>query len=140
MRRWKHIWLNEGYATYSGWLWERHIRGTTPQQQLRVRYDNLEASNRFWDVKIGDPGRARLFAGAVYDRGAMTLQALRNRIGTVDFYRVSRQWVHNNADGLGGSLEFKRLAERVSGQQLDVFFRAWLFTDSKPAPTPANGL
>ena len=29
--------------------------------------------------------------------------------------------------------EFIALSERVSGQDLDVFFKAWLFTEGKPA-------
>ena len=36
--------------------------------------------------------------------------------------------------------EFKQLAERVSGKQLDGLFRAWLYSGHKPAPTAANGL
>ncbi|MEJ7689418.1 MAG: M1 family metallopeptidase [Nocardioidaceae bacterium] len=140
VHRWRHIWLSEGYATYSEWLYARHRGGTTPQRQLRLRYDNLEASNPFWRLTIGDPGRARLFDEAVYDRGAMTLQALRNRIGTPAFFRLSRIWVHGNADGLGSTAEFSRLAERVSMQQLDGFFKAWLRTGAKPRATAANGL
>ncbi len=138
--RWRHIWLNEGYATYSEWLWERHNGGLSPQTQLRVRYDNLEPSNSFWNLRIGNPGRDRLFDSAVYERGAMTLQALRNRIGARDFFRVSRRWVHANKGGTGSTREFKLLAERVSGEQLDGFVRAWLMTGSKPAETVANGL
>ncbi len=138
--RWRHIWLNEGYATYSEWLWERHIGGISPQTQLRIRYDNLEPSNSFWNLRIGNPGRARLFDSAVYDRGAMTLQALRNRIGARDFFRVSHRWVYANKGGTGSTREFKLLAERVSGEQLDGFVRAWLMTGSKPAETAANGL
>ncbi len=41
------------------------------------------------------PARARrtIFASAIYDRGAMTLAALRNRIGNADFRRLLRRWV-----------------------------------------------
>ena len=43
-----------------------------------------------------------MFDYAVYDRGAMTLQALRNRVGGRDFFTIARRWVHGNRDGVGG--------------------------------------
>ena len=34
---------------------------------------------------------------------------------------------------------FERYAERVSGQDLDAFFQAWLHEPGKPAATVENG-
>ena len=89
-------------------------------------------------MKVGDPGRGRVFSPPVYERGAMTAYALRNRIGSAAFFRLMRGWVHAN-DGNGTTGEFIAKAERVSGQQLDRFFDAWLFTKARPRPTVANG-
>jgi hypothetical protein len=54
--------------------------------------------------------------------------------------RLLRTWVEVRGGGTGRVGQFRRLAERVSGEQLDGFFRAWLFSDSKPRRTAANGL
>jgi aminopeptidase N len=139
LRRWQDIWLNEGLATYSEWLWEAHRGGRSPQQQLMRHYNLFEASSRFWQLKIGDPGRGRLFDDAVYDRGAMTVQALRNRVGSHDFFVIAKRWTHAG-DGVGSTRELRRLAERVSGQQLRPFFHHWLYVGTKPARTAQNGL
>ena len=117
-----------------------HPRRSPPADRLAFLYGAIPASDPFWDLKIGDPGAARLFDGAVYDRGAMTAQALRNRVGSGVFFRIVRTWLRTHRDGTGTTKQFKALAERISGEQLDGFFDAWLFTGSKPANTPANGL
>jgi aminopeptidase N len=139
LRRWKDIWLSEGFATYSEWLWEARQGGRTPQRRLLRFYHLFEANNPFWRLRIGDPGPERLFDEAVYDRGAMTVQALRNRVGTRDFFAISRRWTHAG-DGVGSTTELKRLAEQVSREQLDGFFRHWLYVTEKPAATTENGL
>ena len=77
----------------------------------------------------------------VYERGAMTLQALRNRIGDADFRRAAADLGRRQRGGGNGSTaQFRALAEPVSGEDLDGFFDAWLVATTKPADTAANGL
>jgi hypothetical protein len=90
-------------------------------------------------VKIGDPGAHNEFNGAVYERGAMTLQALRTRIGDTAFFTVLRTWAADHQYGNGAIPEFIELAETVSGEDLASFFTNWLYTGRRPAPTGANG-
>ena len=73
-----------------------------------------------------------MFHDSVYVRGAMTLQALREKIGDDDFFTVLRTWTHDHDDGDASTLEFIALAEAVSGQQLDVMFEKWLYAPDKP--------
>jgi aminopeptidase N len=137
---WRDIWLNEGFATMAEWLYSEHLGEGTAQSLFDAAYRTNPADSPLWAVGIGDPGPAHLFDGAVYDRGAMTLQALRNRIGDGAFFRVLRRWATVKRYGNGSIGEFTGLAEAVSGQDLRTFFRVWLYTAAKPAPTVANGI
>jgi aminopeptidase N len=87
---------------------------------------------------IGDPGVPALFDFPVYLRGAMTRQALRNEVGDVAFWRIIQRWAKSQSGGNGTTAEFIALAERISGQQLDALFDAWLFTAGKPAIAAAS--
>jgi hypothetical protein len=130
--RWQDIWLNEGFATYTEWLWSEHEGGATPQEIFEF-LSGIPADDGFWGLTIGDPGPDHLVDGPVYDRGAMTLQALRNRIGDKQFFSLIRQWIKLNRRGNVTTPDFIALAEQVSKQDLDEFFQVWLYTPTKPA-------
>ena len=78
------------------------------------------------------PGPAQMFGSEPYDRGAMTLQALRVKIGDEDFFKLLRRWYKRNRYGNVTTAQFIAAAERVSGQQLDAFFDVWLYQPVKP--------
>lgn len=128
--RWRNLWLNEGYATYANWLWSQHRGGLSVAQRFRGNYAR-PASSKYWRFVVADPGPSRLFHDPVYTRAAMMLHRLRIRIGSKTFFRLSRRWVHHN-DGVGSEREYQRLAERVSGDELDRFFYRWLHARHKP--------
>jgi aminopeptidase N len=140
VERWSDIWLNEGFATFMEWRWTETHGGRSAAAILRSYYDNVDATSDFWQVVVGDPGADKVFDAAVYGRGAMTLQALRNRVGDQVFWQVVRTWLREQSGGNGSTAEFEELAARVSGQDLGAFFDAWLRTPARPAATAANGL
>jgi aminopeptidase N len=138
--RWRDIWLNEGAATFMEWRYAEQHGGRSAAETLRDRYDMIGGSDSFWRLSLSDPGADHIFDEPVYDRGGMTLQALRNRIGEEKFWLLIRTWLNSKAGGNGTSEEFEALAAQVSGQDLTGFFTAWLRTPAKPAATADNGL
>jgi len=132
LAEWKHIWLNEGFAQYSEWMWAEEEGLGTAQEQFDALYSGIPAGDPFWSVVIGDPGPELLFDNAVYVRGAMAVHALRVAVGDRDFFRILKAWTSRRGGGNGTIPQFIRLAERISGEQLDDLFQTWLFTGSKP--------
>ena len=128
---WRDIWLNEGFATYAEWLWIEHAGGATVQQSFDKAYA-APADAPFWTVPPANPGVQNLFSGAVYDRGAMTLSALRRVIGPEAFTALVLRWYEENRDDVATTADFTALAEEVAGRSLDDFFTAWLAAPAKP--------
>lgn len=140
VHRWSDIWLNEGFATFAQWKYSETHGGETGQDHLLRLYSEIHGGSGFWKTEIGDPGPKRIFGSPVYTRGAMALQALRHRIGDTDFDTLLHSWVDDHAGANGSVTQFEKLAGQVSGENLAGFFKAWLFSPSKPAKTKANGL
>lgn len=127
---WKDIWLNEGFATYSQWLWLEHDRGRAAMEsQIDGWYETLARNDH---PPAGDPSNRDLFSMSVYFRGGLTLHALRLRLGDDVFFDILRAYADQYAYGNASTDDFIALAEELSGQNLDDFFQAWLYEEEMP--------
>ncbi len=133
LERWPEIWLNEGFATWTQWYFAERHGGRSARRVFAALYRRPASDTGFWDPPPGHPGQAKnLFATSTYVRGAMTLQALREKIGTGELLRILRTWAGERRHGHGDIAAFIALAERVSGRHLGGFFHRWLFERGKP--------
>jgi aminopeptidase N len=132
---WQDIWLNEGFATWSQWMWQAQA-GDARLRNIFENYFNTSFKSigvrHFWKLPPGAPGPKKLFSFAVYYRGGMTLEALREKVGDVAFYATLRDWVAQHKYGNGTTQQFIALAEADSGVSLAHFFDLWLFQPRKP--------
>jgi aminopeptidase N len=133
LTQWPDIWLHEGFATWSEWIWSEQQGNKTAAQWFKQLYSTPAQDTAFWNPPPADPGTpAFLFNGTIYYRGGMTLEALREKVGDFTFSRIIRDWATQNRYGSVTTPQFIAHAERISGQRLDRFFDAWLYQEGKP--------
>jgi aminopeptidase N len=134
LRQWKDIWLNEGFACYSEWLWSEHSGRRSADEHAREHWQRLSGLPQ--DLLLGDPGPVDMFDDRVYKRGALLLHALRLSIGDDAFFGLLREWVARHRHGSASTADLVSLAKEIAGEDLTQLFESWLYrTALPPLPT-----
>ena len=136
-RDWHDIWLHEGFACYAEWLWSEESGRSSADEEAELHHAKLAGLDQ--DLVLADPGPALMFDDRVYKRGALTLHALRRRVGDHDFFDILQSWVERHAGGNATTADFEALASELSEEQLDTFFDTWLRSPELPDLPDAPG-
>ena len=145
LAQWPDIWFNEGWATWSEWIWGSERNGEPSPAKV---FDELYADpDSDWEIAPavldGDP--ANLFAGfPVYDRGAMIVQGTREIIGEPRFRALIRtlmsEFRYGNISSRGFIAEVKH-ASGFGGARLALlsqFLEQWIYGETKPTILPED--
>jgi len=135
---WRDIWLHEGFACYSEWLWSQESGGTATAQHAAIHWSRLDKLPQ--DLVLSDPGATDLFDDRVYKRGALTLHALRVTVGDVAFFALLRAWVAERRHGSVTTNDFVEAANRRHDGDLTELFRRWLHEPALPQLPQLPGL
>ncbi|GAA4265761.1 M1 family metallopeptidase [Frondihabitans peucedani] len=134
---WNDIWLNEGPATYTPSLYTEDHSDDPDDSTEKAWYStwrDTPASAAEWSTPPAAMTQPdQLFGWQVYNRGAMTLEALRLSVTTPVFEKIMREWFAERKGTSVRTADFIAVAEKVSGRDLSAFFKRWLFTGAKPA-------
>ena len=129
-RRWRDIWLHEGFASYAEWLWSEHSGGPGAEELARHYQERLRESPQ--DLLLADPGPRDMFDDRVYKRGALTLHALRRRLGDEKFFALLIDWTTRYRHGSVITDDFTGLAATYCDESLQQLWDVWLYSTQVP--------
>lgn len=130
VRRWRDIWLHEGFACYAEWLWSERSGGPTAGDLAGDFHRRLAAAPQ--DLLLADPGPADMFDDRVYKRGALTLHALRVILGDQKFFGLLHEWTARYRHGTVVTDDFIGLAAHYTDSSLKPLWDAWLYSTEVP--------
>ncbi|MFI9778324.1 M1 family metallopeptidase [Streptomyces sp. NPDC051956] len=131
---WRDIWLNEGFAKYAEWLWSERSGGRSTQELAAAAHRELSVLPQ--DLLLADPGRKSLFDDQVYERGGLTVHAIRCALGDEPFFRMVRDWVSAHRHGVVTTEAFTAHVTRYAAAPVGDLLTAWLRRRPLP-PLPA---
>ncbi len=136
-KTWNHIWLNEGFATYSEALWEERKPGSSGLPALKAAMAARRPSQNTSTVYVSDADVAnmnRIFSSIYsYNKGAWAQHMLRHTVGDADFFE-GLQAYRAMYEGQGATTEnYRDAMEGVAGRDLDQFFAQWIYGVGAPS-------
>jgi len=135
---WHHIWLNEGFATYSEavYLEARNGKAAYDSKIQSEMNDAIWAEGTIWVEDITDVWE--IFDGdRSYAKGAVVLHMLRGIVGDSTFFDIMRTYSADPSVSYGAATteDFQAIAESVYGSSLDYFFLEWIYGENEPEYT-----
>ena len=131
---WREIWLNEGFASYSEYLFREQIQNGNALGWMNATHTNVMSSP---DGSVNVPDTTdvnRMFSGRLtYDKGAAILHTLRSIINNDSlFFSGLRLYLQTYGGSTASVPQFKALMENHSGLNFSDFFQEWYYGEGFP--------
>lgn len=122
---WRELWLNEGFATLTEWLWAEHRGEAVLQDYLR----DTDSLGFFFGPVYDNPVP---FSSTVYDKAGWVLRMMRHLIGDEAFFDAVHAYRQAHAGEAATSWDLLSAFEETAGEELDWFFDQWVFGENRP--------
>jgi aminopeptidase N len=128
---WRHLWLNEGFASYFDQLYHEHARGRDEfdVQVYRSQLAGIESDARDGRKPIVSVGS---YGTNLYPRAAAVLHMLRFVLGDELFWRAMHRFAADYRHRPVETNDLKRSIEESTGFNLHWFFDQWLYRAGYP--------
>jgi aminopeptidase N len=133
---WHHVWLSEGFATYLTSMYFESFQG-------RARLESDMAAARSRVLKFNEKKQLPVIDTTItnlmellnansYQKGAWVLHMLRQEIGSDVFIKGLKLYYDRFFNSNALTVDFIKIMEDVSGQDLDRYFHQWLYMPGQP--------
>jgi aminopeptidase N len=142
---WSHIWLNEGFATYLELLYWRHkylnkYNNKTSNDEFLYKIiqtinDYTDEANNLYKRPIVTnlyKHADELFDSHSYEKGGLVLYMLSNLIGEEKFKVAIKKYLDKYRESVATTGDFQKICEDVYREDLQQFFKQWLYTAGHP--------
>lgn len=135
---WSQGWLNEGWATYTEFLWNSHQHGA--HHAAYALWEQLgsylsEDGERYRRPIVSYLFREPIdvFDRHLYEKGALVLHTLRTDLGDGPFWAGVQLYLTRHRYQTVHTRHFQRAMEDATGRNLDRFFEQWVFSAGHPS-------
>jgi hypothetical protein len=128
--QWGHIWLNEGWASYSEALYYLALNGWASYHNYMNSMDYTGGGT----IYISDTTDVwNIFGTIVYDKGAWVVHMLRGALGDSLFFEGVHAYYNSQYQYAAATTEkFRDVFESATGVELDWFFQEWIYGEYRP--------
>ncbi|KAI4242677.1 MAG: hypothetical protein L6R40_003898 [Gallowayella cf. fulva] len=143
---WSELWLNEGFATWVGWLAIDHLypefevwsQFVTEAVQTAQQLDSLRASHPI-EVPVKDALEIdQIFDAISYLKGSSVIRMLSNHLGVETFLRGVSEYLKAHAYGNATTKDLWAALSQASGKDVDTFMDPWIRKIGFPVLTVAE--
>jgi len=132
---WSHLWLNEGFATYYGHLYEGHKNGRDTllynlYNDARGFLDTPNETRSIVDRQFDSPDER--FDYLAYPKGGWVLHMLRSQLGDELYRRCIRTYLERHQFGSVVTEDLNAVIEELSGRSFDQLFDQWVYHAHHP--------
>jgi len=130
---WDHVWLKEGFASYSEALWAEHLFGF---EGLQAYMEAEDTGSQLDECLYRDPegGGGHIFNIVIYNKGSWVVHMLRGLLEDDQFFAMLQNFFQD-PELIYGNItthELENAAENVYGGELDWFFDEWYLNYGRP--------
>lgn len=136
---WQDIWINEGFASYAEYLHAEKFwsAANAYNYMQQVHSKILRDTNMRGSVYVPATDTTNIYrvfdSRLSYQKGSAVLHSLRYYINKDEvFFNILRTFLQAHAFANANTEDFKKIAEQVSGMDLDVFFAEWMYGEGYP--------
>ncbi len=130
-RDFHHIWLNEGFATYTEALWAE-ANGGAAALHADMALNRYLGAGTIWVPDASNEGRV-FDSNLSYNKASWVLHMLRHVLGDATFFAALAEYRSRHGYGTAVTEDFRDACEAVSGRDLDDFFQQWIYGEYYPA-------